>query len=86
MTLKAPVHLFKMSRGRRTQSLRPAQPAGPTGDIVVQKINLRDHLANSRDAIRWDSGRIERSGAGWLYVAADDLGAGWHSRLPEGCA
>ena len=70
MSLKAPLHYFKFSRGQLMARLdRLAEEAS-------ESEGMAEHPLKAADPIRWDAGRLERSGGKYYYVAADDTGPG----------
>ncbi|MEI9904042.1 MAG: hypothetical protein WDN06_08680 [Asticcacaulis sp.] len=72
MMLKAPLHFFKLSRGQLLARLdRLAEEAS-------ENEGMAEHAAKAVDPIRWESGRLERSGGTWYYVAADETGPALH--------
>lgn len=73
MTLRAPLHQFKFSRGLLLARLRMDRLAEETSENE----GMREHLAKSSDPICWEKGRIERCGGAWHYIAADETGPGW---------
>ena len=73
MTFKAPLHFFRFSRGRLLAHLdRLAEEAS-------ENEGMAEHATKASDPIRWERGRLMRSGGAWYYVAADEAGPPLHA-------
>lgn len=68
MTLKAPLHVFKFSRGHLRARL------DRLAEEVSENEGMAEHVAKAGNPIRWESGRLVRSGGGWYHVTADEAG------------
>ena len=66
MPPKAPLHSFRYSRGTILARLdRLAEEASETDGMA-------EHADKADDPIRWENGRLTRSGGAWCYVVMDD--------------